>query len=408
MKFGKVISQHLYEIQTIDGHNLDTLISSKDIDTIFFSENCFAIKNKIDNKFLTAFPNGEVKFFAQRCSHWEKFYILDKNILDFIQLAQERNYRDKYQLKIDNLIIKVKFDDGMEIIPSFIPMSKLNINNRYLEYTTVKQSIRLSNKNILIYFCIYGKQEYYDCFFLAIRSLIENGKYMGDILIKTDDIQKAHAFCKQFTNNIFYKNTNDSLGIFNRYYLVESEFYGYDTIIYFDSDILVTNNIYSFLDKVSSQGDFAAYQEGDLPLLEDCLKQNLDRKDFALKFKWFGINNLFTTDYIKDYYLYNSGCFIINNLERVKPIFDKIIMYRPFESYCGDQPFLNLALYNENNIRIHSLKRGEYLDFSRSEIQTQTCLNLNKTLIHFNSGVGNISKLALMQQAQKLLDEKPS
>lgn len=71
--------------------------------------------------------------------------------------------------------------------------------------------------------------------------------------------------------------------------------------------------------------------------------------------------------------------------------------YHIFEGYCGDQPFMNLALYNEHNINIIPLKRGDGLDFSKSH--EQTMLHIEKTLIHFNSGVGNESKLYLMQEA---------
>lgn len=98
--------------------------------------------------------------------------------------------------------------------------------------------------------------------------------------------------------------------------------------------------------------------------------------------------------------MYNSGFFIINNLHVIKPIFDRVIEYRQFETNTGDQPFLNLALYN-SKIDIRGIEKNDGLSFSRS--MTQSFNALDEIWVHFNSGVGNLSKLKLMESFYRKL-----
>lgn len=76
MPIEKIYSHHLYEVTSVQNTNVLEFIREQSNESLFFSENCFSIKNK-DGLFLTAFPNGDVKFFATKCGSWEKFYILD-------------------------------------------------------------------------------------------------------------------------------------------------------------------------------------------------------------------------------------------------------------------------------------------------------------------------------------------
>lgn len=74
---------------------------------------------------------------------------------------------------------------------------------------------------------------------------------------------------------------------------------------------------------------------------------------------------------------------------------DKIVQYYYLEDKHGDQPFFNIVLYNAK-INISTLNYINNLAFSRSSLQSFK--NLDKVLIHYNSGVGNVSKLNLMKE----------
>lgn len=402
----KIYSHHLYEVTIINDEEtpnvFDFITKSKDITFTFHSENCFSVQNK-NNVYLTAFINGEVRFHATQCSTWEKFYILDSDCQKFINHSIDEKYKDargniiiKSELFIENNRLLVTL--GATIItPSYFPLGKFEKINNSIKYKTFNKCTILNQKRKLIYFCIYGSDIYYDCFQLSLKSLIKFDQYTGDILIKTDNIEKCHKITGEFNNRFYYSQIDSSLGIFNRYSLQEDFLYNYDSIIYLDCDILTINDANIFLNKFSEDADFMAYIE----------ENNKDyHKDDAnnLFWHWWGINYIKHCQEIKteNYLMYNSGFFVINNLQSVKPIFSKIIDYRQFETYTGDQPFLNLALYN-SKIDIKGIERNDALSFSRSMGQSYNALS--KVWIHFNSGVGNLSKAQLMTSFYSKLEE---
>lgn len=346
------------------------------------SENCFSIKN--EEKYLTAFPNGRLDFYAEKCRDWEKFYILDFDALKFIKnIIKQNDFIDDYQLTIHKNKLHVQL--GYDIItPSFFLSGFFSSTNNFSEYTTLQKTTRILKIKPLIYFCIYGNDEYYQCFDLAIKSLIEFGDYKGDILIKTDNVEKTKSYLSHYNNNFFYSDYDKKLGIFNRYLLNENILENYSSILYLDSDILTINPISKTIQDFSKKFDFYIYSEF-----------TEDEKDNYIKIKspWFGLDLISDFSNIKNPHVLNSGFFMINNLEKIKPVFEKVINFKKFESKYGDQPFLNLALYN-SQLQINKIENDNILSFSRSKFELYN--NLDKVFIHYNSGVGNISKLDLI------------
>lgn len=346
------------------------------------SENCFSIKN--EEKYLTVFPDGRLDFYAERCRDWEKIYILDIDSLKFIEnVIKQNHFIDNYQLTIykNKLHIQLGYD---VITPSFFPSGFFNSTSHFSEYTTLQKTTRISRMKPLIYFCIYGGDEYYQCFDLAVKSLIEFGDYKGDILIKTDNIKKAKSYLGHYNNNFFYSEYNKELGIFNRYILNENILENYSSILYLDSDILTINPISKAIQNFSKKSDFCIYSEFTESEKEDCIKR---------KSPWFGLDLISDFSNIQKPHVLNSGFFMINNLEKIKPVFEKVINFKKFESKYGDQPFLNIALYN-SQLQIKKIENDDVLSFARSKFELYN--NLDKVFIHYNSGVGNLSKLDLM------------
>lgn len=393
----KIYSHHHYEIDVIDDEKLPNLFEfaakPKGIEFIFHNENCFSVKNT-NGEYLTAFPDKIVKFYAKKCSTWEKFYILDIEAQIFIEKAINNHFKDRRGNEIKNFELFFEKDKlsvmlGTTIItPSYIPSATLEyLDNGRIKYKTLKKCTILNQKRKLVYFCIYGKPEYYECFYLALKSLIKFGGYTDDILIKTDNIEYCQEITKEFTNIFHFSKIDENLGIFNRYSLHEDILNNYDSIIYLDCDVLTINNINTFLNKCCEQADFLSYIEAD---------NKTYSKDYAHKYTWWGADFLKYNQEIdtQNYFMYNSGFFIINNLQTVKPIFDRVISYRQFSTHTGDQPFLNLALYN-SRLDILGINKNDGLSFSRS--MTQSFDALNQIWVHFNSGVGNLSKLNLMK-----------
>lgn len=147
-------------------------------------------------------------------------------------------------------------------------------------------------------------------------------------------------------------------------------------------------------DKPPDLFDFTAKPKGTEFIFhsENCFSVKNEKAEYT----WWGADFLKYNQEIdtQNYFMYNSGFFIINNLQAVKPIFDRVISYRQFSTHTGDQPFLNLALYN-SHLEILGINKNDGLSFSRSI--TQSFDALNQIWVHFNSGVGNLSKLNLMK-----------
>lgn len=393
----KIYSHHLYEVSTSNNEQVmylfDFVAKPRGIKFIFHSENCFSVQNE-HGEYLTAFNDGKIKFYAKKCQSWEKFYILDIACQNFINQSITHEFKDKRNKIIKDFKLFIQDDKlfvmlGATIItPSYFPAVSITINHaNSIKYKTYHQCTILNKKRKIIYFCVYGKDEYYELFLLSIKSLIELGKYDGDILIKTDDIKKCQELVSNFNNNFYYTLIDEKLGIFNRYNLHENILTNYDSIIYLDCDILTINHVNHLLNRLCESADFLAYIESD--------NQNY-KKEFSDKYKWWGINYLTYNQHIdnKNYFLYNSGFFVINNLQNAKFLFNRVIDYRQFETATGDQPFLNLALYN-CEMDIKGIDKNDGLAFSRN--LKSSFDNMDKTFIHFNSGVGNLSKLNLMK-----------
>lgn len=398
----QIYSYHLYNVNYIQNLEMtfQDLLCGRGYDIEFISENCFVVRNE-DKLYLTAFPSGEVKFFAKEVRTWERFYIIDKHTLKLIdELLTQKNYKDKrgneiqeYNLFLDLNRLHISLG-ATTVTPSFMPAGKLNINQYIASYQTLEKTTYFSKQKILIYFCIYGKDEYYQMFELSLKSLIEIGEYTGDILIKTDDMDKVKNIISKISgsNNFYISKWKEKLEIFNRFDLCENILDKYTTIVYFDSDILVINPLTPDFWNYIIQGDISTYIE-----LEgiDFNDENMD---------WFALPHLQFVKNISNFYTFNSGFFAINNLEKVRESFDNIINYRVFErKKFGDQPYFNMSLYNAN-LDVKALKRDRYLSFSRS-IQ-ENFRHINNILLHYNGGVGRVEKLDLMKHAYSLIAKK--
>lgn len=395
----KIFSFHLEKLNDIS-KELWNFLDGFDYHIDFISENCFTITS--NQKFLTAFPDGRLEFQAIFCRDWEKFYVLDNNsekLLDSFQKDQayQKNKINKcYELYIKNNQLKLRLNT-QNITPSFFPSGYLYKNDQFMEYKTIKNNTRISKTKKLVYFCVYGKEEYYECLNISIQSLVIFGEFEGDILIKTDDIERCKKYLDAFKNNLIFELIEPELGIFNRYLMNEDLYKNYGSIIYLDADILTLNPVSNFFNKSARKSDFCIYSE---------FKGNIKKHYINKNSEWFGLNFIKDLSLIKKYHLLNSGFFIINNVKEIKKVFEQVTTYKKFEKIYGDQPFLNIALYSAQ-IDLKILKPDNYLSFSRSHEDFLD--NLDKVFIHYNSGVGNLSKLSLMKNGYNfLLNQKNS
>lgn len=371
--------------------NADFINFCKQHQVIFHNENTFSVKNK-EGLYLTAFNDGEIKFHATECGAWEKFYVLDDEceaLIDFIN----DELKSSYKLLLGEGKLHL-FSDGKLITPSFVPRASFKRGKWFAEYKTIMDKTRFQINKPLIYFCIYGKEEFYECFYLALRSLIEKGNYKGDILVKAENLDKVKGFCEQFNNHFIFSEFDKKLGMFNRYNLYEEGLGEYSSLIYFDSDILTLKDISDTL-KLLQQAELCSFIDGD-PSFEE-IACHFNHEGTFRAHKWYGLEYITKEQfqYSKECYVLNSGLFAINDFEKLKPFLDKVIQYKLLEYRNGDQPAFNLALYN-SNIDLKTLNHKDVLAFSHSIYESFK--NIDKVLIHYNTSVGDLSKLELMKQ----------
>lgn len=377
----------------------------------FLSENCFAIRNK-QNQYLMARPNGTYAFVSEKIGNWEQFYVLDKQILDFAQKAIRKGYHDSFGKKIIDyrLIFQgrhLHIALGSSIIaPSFMPAANIIECENSIQYNSPYQSLRLSKQRRLIYFSVYGEsKQYYDMLDIAIDSLIRQGHYHGDILIKTDHIHHARALSKKYPNRFYFSEIKPELNIYNRYDLHEPLLQNYDSVIYMDTDILTVSDINIFFNRFSN-GDLVAMEEVSPDWLNETIREIRKEKnddiresktqELLVKHGWWGSNLIPYYLNRQDFHLLNSGFFIINDLKKVKPIFNRVIQRRFFDGKYQDQALFNVALYN-SQLNIVSIPKNKELILSSSEHSVFSQINGATIMIHFNCGVGQSTKLALMQ-----------
>lgn len=394
----KVYTYHLSEAKAPTDIEKSFIEFCQEYEIIFHNENSFSVKNE-DGLYLTAFDDGEIKFYATKCDRWERFYILDDDIETLVKFAQNR-LNQSCRLFISNHRIHVLVDKKV-ITPSFIPPARLKQNEWSIEYSTLSGKTKLQVNKPLIYLCIYGKEKYYECFYLTLRSLIEKGKYKGDILIKTDNIEKVGQFCQEFDNHFIFSEIDKELGIFNRYWLHEDCLSEYSSLIYLDSDILTLRDISEALLHLQ-QGDLATFIDGE-PSFEK-VEHYFNQTGNFPTYKWYGMQYI-DKDYVrktKEVYVLNSGFWAINNFEKVKPIMDKIVQYRFLESTQGDQPFFNVSLYN-SDVDIKIFDHTNFVALSHSNYESFT--NLDKVFIHYNIGVGYMSKLDFMKETWEYINK---
>lgn len=395
---------YIYDYRLSDvTSNLIKFIKNRDYQLIFLNENSFAIKNK-DNLFLTAFPNGVITFFNKNCELLERFYIIDNVTLEVMnKIVKNKTYVDSKnriikQVKLTTFKNKLKVLLGNYVLtPSFLPPASVEYNKQQIVYKSLEETLYLNTKDAkrIIYFCVYGNEKYYSMFEMALNSLVKFGKYSGDILIKADDHLMVNDILSRnhIENKIYLSQFKEELGLFNRYDLHEDFLKKYDSIVYLDSDVLTISPLTEEFWNCISQGDISIYSE-----LTD------QKIIHTSTYKWFGFKHIVDNSNFEKFNLFNSGFFSINCLDKLRVAFQNILDYRIFCREYGDQPFFNMVFYN-NDIKVSSLLPNCHLGFARCEFEFYKSLNEENIFVHYNSGVGNLSKLELIKSGYKYLLE---
>lgn len=204
----------------------------------------------------------------------------------------------------------------------------------------------------LICTIVYGPDEYFECLRWFLTSLDHFGKYRGEIAVISDrSPDQVLKFVPQNLHGrlVFKKETN--ISHLSRYSLNDFGFDNYSPIIYFDSDIVIENELTDVIYEVFVSGgvcvstEAAAYPE----LASTSISHIRDTRRIG---NWFGLDLLSGDPDCsnENLPLANSGIIGFCNKYDFKIVSDIVQqMYDHAEhkilvSFFGDQPFLNYAL----------------------------------------------------------------
>src|SRR5215469_14003962 len=94
----------------------------------------------------------------------------------------------------------------------------------------------------LIYTCCYGKQAYFDCLSLMLKSLYVFGRYRGAILVVADRPETQGAVPDEMTDMVRIINC-DAIGLPTRFQIQEFIVACDTPELYIDTDIIVTEQV---------------------------------------------------------------------------------------------------------------------------------------------------------------------
>ena len=227
----------------------------------------------------------------------------------------------------------------------------------------------------LIYYTISGDKKYLSLLELSIESLINFGKYKGDILLICDKFIKENISIDY--PNLKYMIVDEvdkSLSSGNKLRVYECEYLSnYDNILFLDSDILIINDI-NPLFKESSLVEEKFIVSSEIGLSHN--NRVITNNGHAGELLTDNQKILY-----KDVPCINAGCFLFRNnkenLEILKETYNLYINGKRFDLY--EQPYLNYVLLIKDKF-IHNLQ---------NYISHISLIDKNKSIIHYCGPVGN-------------------
>lgn len=124
-----IYSHHAKVVDMIDGikqSNFYQYCKNNGFNIEHLNDKCFTVSK--DGKYMTAFPDGNIKLYATKCSVWEKFYILDNSQQITWYINNILNFHNKdYTAERMKSVIEQLNSDILQLCES-VP-NNIHINN---------------------------------------------------------------------------------------------------------------------------------------------------------------------------------------------------------------------------------------------------------------------------------------
>ncbi len=267
------------------------------------------------------------------------------------------------------------------------------------------QGLIKSNLRPLICTAVYGEDIHYECLELMLQSLVECGKYRGEIAIFSDRLPASvyNLFASEIQKQIVCYALQDQ-SLMGRYSISNETIKNHSPMLYIDNDVIVNTDISPIINDLQrSRGISVSTESKSYPELRH--KRIAEIHDVRRIGNWFGLDICRADASCRDEVLpvANSGIIGFCDVDAFRSMSNMVReLYRhPAHSavakWFGDQPFLNYAL-----VKTHW---GEYeiLDSSCNFVGAEDPLPIEKRgFVHF-LWARSEKKLARMKSYLELL-----
>lgn len=306
---------------------------------------------KINDNYLSSFPDSSINTLPEAITQ-EKFRILSEQELKrIIYLSQNSLLIDEKLYSFTSASTEAMNFGDMRI--EFNDLFS-DINKNITEFTFFIDNFPFFAKiiNPLFVYVIFGNGDILSQFKMSIKSLVDVGKYKGDVLIVTDHEEEVQELCKDYNlrNVIIIQATAtdrlDFVGI--RVRMLASDIVkSYSPIFYIDADVLIVKDINPTLVKSSKFEKISAQLE-DYLYFNNRIKHNISVGSTLFNECPFEIN---------DVNGFNGGVLFVPSGEKFQDIFKTAyIMMVKYTHRNGresipfyEQSILNYILYKSNN-----------------------------------------------------------
>lgn len=365
---------------------------------------------------LSSGHDGKVGFNTKNLFSWENFALISKETFFWIKNAKKEVWIDcqtgkevffkGFEKKDRETFADFNFDIyNISGRPGPLLLAAKGEND-VLIFDSFKRKRIISKLNPLVYFCVFGKDEYYKCAALAVASLKKFGLYSGKILLISDRSpeETLEFISPEFRDNVEVKFCSGESPIFERYKIYDHEIENYSPVIYLDTDIITGGNINNIIKDVLCSRQFCLYREANEPL------KKINETEWVIGNNWHGAWMFGRNGEIGelDFWKATSGIMMFTDHQETRKIFEMIcfvgrITRREEIDWFGDQPVMNYVLTQNENINI-SVLEGKSLNSGAVE---QFLSNPDRILMHISLGVGYGSeKLPIMTSLFEELDKK--
>ncbi|GAN53310.1 glycosyltransferase family protein [Tanticharoenia sakaeratensis] len=357
---------------------------------------------------LSAMPDGTAAFTQSHVLPWESYALIAFETFDWLRRASDESWHETSSRQ------RVLFDGFRKReAHTFVACGPVEYRLSGRPGPILGQGARDNEVEIfgsferrrsfiriepVVYFCVFGSDQYYKCMALAVTSLRLFGQYNGDIIIIADRDERTTLsyILNPYTRNVRVESPTSHSPLYERYHIFSRNIRKYCPVIYLDIDIIVSGDISSLVIDAACDPGLHLYREDRA----DICSFNDTESETALNWHGGWMLGFGSELGAQPFLRATSGIMMFNDHDATQRIFTNILkvaaLTRRYETdRFGDQPIMNYAAIQSESVDIEML-RGKSLNGSHPVLMME---DTHAILKHVSLGVGmGHEKLDIMNE----------